>query len=129
MNDFIYSNKPDHNAISANLENEYFSLKGFADFIDTNNNNRIKEEDSDKVFAKKLVRDDGSYRLYIRLDNNGKLYNPMSIYGETKQSSFLDRVCRSQNKFKEVNQKAFSLYLSFLKNKNLAWFHNAEREV
>lgn len=128
MNDFIYSSKTNKPSVKEE-QNLYFSLKDYADFIDDDNNPRINNENSDKVLAKKILRNDGSYRLHIKLDNNGKLYNPISIYGETKQSSFLDRVCRSQNKFKEVNDKAFNMYLSFLKTKNIAWFNNAEREA
>jgi hypothetical protein len=131
MSDFIYSSKknPQNNNKSQDPENQHFCLKDHAEFIDSDNNPRVDNENSDKVLAKKIIRDDSTYRFYIKLDNQGKLYNPLSIYGETKQSSFLDRVCRSQNKFKEVNEKAFNMYLSFLKTKNIAWFNNAEREA
>lgn len=108
---------------------ELFTLYGQEDFLDSGNNPRCQSENSDKVFAKKFQRDDGTIKYSLKLDNNGKIYNPISIYGTSKTSSFLDRVCRSQNKFKEVNQKAFDMYLKFLKTKNIAWLHNTEREV
>jgi hypothetical protein len=110
-------------------EEEFFTLYGQEDFLDNDNNPRCNSVTSDKVFAKRSFRNDGSTKYSIKLDNNGKIYNPTSIYGNAKTSSFLDRVCRSQNKFKEVNQKAFDMYIKFLKTKNLAWFHNTEREV
>jgi hypothetical protein len=53
----------------------------------------------------------------------------MSIYGQENNSTFLDRVCRASGKFKDVNYKTFDLYVNFLKTKNVAWLHNAEREA
>jgi hypothetical protein len=128
MNNFIHSAK---NASLDNIQNgdEFYCMKGQEDFLDSNNNPRCNSENSDNVLAKKIVRDGGAVKYTIKLDNNGKIFNPMSIYGETKISSFLDRVCRSQNKYKEVNLKAFNMYLSFLKTKNIAWLNNAEREM
>jgi len=128
MDNFIYSPK---NMSLDNIQsgNEFYCIRGEEDFIDSNNNPRCNSENNDKVLAKKIVRDDGIIKYTIKLDNNGKIFNPMSIYGATKISSFLDRVCRAQNKYKEVNLKAFNMYLSFLKTKNIAWLNNAEREM
>jgi hypothetical protein len=128
MTNFIHSAK-DTNSDSIQSENEFYCIRGEEDFLDSNNNPRCNREDNDKVLAKKIIRDDGVIKYTIKLDNNGKIFNPMSIYGATKISSFLDRVCRSQNKYKEVNLKAFSMYLSFLKSKNIAWLNNVEREM
>ena len=128
MSDYIFS----QNAIDeeqVNSQNEYYCISGSEEFVDSNRNPRVKEESDNRVLAKKVFRDDGSYRMSIKLTNNGKIQNPMSIYGEEKQSSFLDRVCRSQNRFKEVNLKVFNLYVNFLRTKNVAFLHNAEREM
>jgi len=108
---------------------EFYTLYGQEDFLDNDNNPRCESENSDKVYAKRSHRDDGSIKYSIKLDSNGKIYNPISIYGVSKITSFLDRICRSQNKYKEVNEKAFSMYLKFLKTKNVAWLHNTERET
>ena len=69
------------------------------------------------------------YKYVIKLSNNGKLYNPISVLGEEKTFTFLDKICRSNNRFKTVNEKAFNWYIQFLRSKNLAWFYNAEREM
>jgi hypothetical protein len=127
MNDFIHS--PKNTSTNESAVDEFYCVRGQEDFLDSNNNPRCNNETSDKVLAKKIVRDDGAIKYSLKLDNNGKIFNPISIYGSTKISSFLDRVCRSQNKYKEVNLKAFNMYLSFLKTKNIAWLHNAEREI
>jgi hypothetical protein len=52
-----------------------------------------------------------------------------STESQEKTNGFLDRICRSNDKFKTVNEKAFNWYVQFLSSKNLSWFHNAEREI
>lgn len=126
MNDFIFRPKTNNNTESTN---EFYTLKGMEDTTDSDHNCRLNSEVPNKVFAKKLYRDDNTHRFYIRVGNNGKLYNPVSIYGEEKTNTFLDRVCKDGVKFREVNQKIFDLYLNFLNTKNIAWFNNAEREI
>jgi|APCry1669189000_1035189.scaffolds.fasta_scaffold93619_2 hypothetical protein len=127
MNDFIFRSKKNNN--NSNFTNEFYTIKGMEDTIDPNNNCRLNHEIPNKVFAKKLYREDNTHRLYIRVGSNGKLYNPTSIYGEEKINTFLDRVCKDGIKFKEVNQKIFDFYLNFLNTKNIAWLNNAEREI
>ena len=123
-NDFIMNPK------SKNLgENEYYSLVDTGDFIDTNNNARVLEDNIHKALAKKIIREDGSVRYLVKINNAGKLYNPVSIYGQEKPNTFLDKVCKTDSKFKDVNAKAFNLYISFLTTKNLSYLHNAEREL
>lgn len=107
----------------------YFTISGQEDYIDNESNPRIQKADSNKILAKKLSRVDGTFRYLLKMDRNGKIYNPLSIYGENQATTFLDRVCRSQNKFKDVNMKAFNMYLNFLRTKNVSWLHNTEREI
>jgi hypothetical protein len=122
--DFIMNPRPRDSE-----ENEYYSLVDTGDFIDTNKNSRLLEKNINKALAKKIVREDGSVRYLVKINNTGKLYNPVSIYGQEKPNTFLDKVCKTDSKFKDVNAKAFHLYLSFLTTKNLSYLHNAEREL
>ena len=122
---YIYNPGVDKNS----FVNEFYTLMGMEDFIDKNNNPRLNEPDNENVFAKKTVRSDGSVRYSARLSKEGKMLNPVSIYGQEINSNFLDRVCRSSGKFKDLNYKAFDMYINFLKTKNAAWLHNAEREA
>lgn len=108
-------------------EIELYTIKGMEEFIDKNNRARINK-DNDKVLAKRTIRKNGSIKYSIRLGNNGKFYNPVSIYGEEKSNTFLDRICRSNDRFKEVGSKVFELYIEFLNTKNTALLINAERE-
>lgn len=109
------------------LKQQYYTLIGDQDIILDEQPCRKKLDD--KVYAKKIQRKDGSYKLSIRTGTDGKLYNPMSIYGKEKASTLLDNVCKSNDKFKTVNEKTFTWYTQFLKTKNMAHLYNAEREA
>ena len=129
MDNFIFN--PESKYSSENIDEEivaeFFTLSGMEDFLDEDDLPQTKTE-TDSVFAKRTKRKNGTTKFTIRLSNNGKLYNPVSILGQEINHSFLNRVCRSNNKFAEVNQKVFNWYVKFLKTKNVAWLHNAERE-
>lgn len=124
MEDFIFTpekTKPE-------LSEEFYTLSGCEDFFDKQNQPRKKEFCSE-TYAKKIIRDDGSVRYSVRFDTNGKLFNPISMYENKQNQTFLDRVCRSSEKFKNVSYKVFDLYVNFLRTKNIAWLNNAEREA
>lgn len=125
MQNYIYSPGVDKNS----TVNEFYTLSGMEDFIDNNNNPRLNKETDSNIFAKKIVRADSTIRYSLRLSKDGKLYNPMSIYGKENNINFLDRICRASGKFKDVSYKTFDMYVNFLKTKNVAWLHNAEREA
>jgi hypothetical protein len=129
MDNFIFNptSKFTEETIQQETSAELFTVFGKQDFLDKNNNPQLRLE-SDEVFARRVLRKDGSIKYSIRLSNTGKLFNPLSIYGQEQNHSFLNRVCRSNSKFKEVNEKTFSWYVKFLKTKNVAWLNNAERE-
>lgn len=109
------------------LKTEYYTLVGQEEA--TINELPARINDDNQVYAKKIQKKDGSYKLMVKTSSNGKLYNPVAIVGQEKENGFLDRVCKSNEKFRTVNQKVFDLYLQFLNSKNLAFFYNAEREA
>ena len=88
---------------------DLYDEKSGLEHLDENSNIQVAE-DSKKVLARKIQRDDGSVKYSIKLDNSARLFNPGSI-------------------FKDVSEKTFSMYLKFLKTKNTAYLHNAEREM
>lgn len=110
-----------------NESQEYFTLIDLTDILDKDGNPKT-QEDSENIFAKKTIRKDGSLKYSILLSSQNKLYNPISLYDPDKSSHFLEKVCRSNSRFIEVNQKTFHYYLGFLKTKNIALLSNAERE-
>lgn len=105
---------------------EYYTISGSEDFFDNNQLPRLNT-DSDKVYAKKITRDDGTIRYSIRLSLSNKLFDPIYI-GLDKSKSFLDSTVRNENRFKNVSPKVFDLYTTFLKTKNISWLLNAQRE-
>ena len=109
------------------LQQEFFTLSGNEEFILQDTPRRHKIDDG--VYAKRIQKKDGTFKLSIRTSTDGKLYNPMSIYGEEKKSTLLDNVCKSNEKFRTVSPKTFDLYIQFLTSKNLAYLYNAEREA
>lgn len=128
MTDFTINHNPSIPDIES--EQQSFTVIGQEDFVDELGRPRLNTEESDKVYAKQITRADHTRKYMIKLDRSGKLYNPLSIYGDQSQASaFLERVCRSQFKYREVNLKAFEMYLKFLSTKNIAWFNNTEREI
>ena len=126
--DYIFQNKTSTHKNKDNNEDKLYTMVGMHDSID-NEANYIVHNDKNKVFAKRVYDANGARKLYIRLANNGNIYNPISVYGEEKTYAFLDRVCKDGIKFREVNQKVFDMYLKFLGTKNIAWLHNTEREA
>ena len=126
----IFQKQTDKNASQeeARIEN-YFTLNGNEDFKDSDLNPCLKK-DGPSVCAKKIIINDSrATRYFIRFDQRGKIYNPMSVYEDNQQNKFVNKVCKDGNRFKDVNGKVFNLYLSYLRTKNLAWLHNAEREM
>jgi len=132
MSEFIFSN--DSSIFNAkkdtdNTQEISYTITGMEDDCDENGCPIIKDNEAESVFAKKILRKNGTAKFMVRLGSNGKLFNPVSIYGLEKDKTFLDRICRSNSKFKEVNHKVFDLYVKFLQSKNISWLNNAEREA
>ena len=132
MSNFIFTSNNsifNNNKDTENTQEIAYTITGMEDECDGNGCPILKDKDSDNSFAKKIIRKNGTTKFLIRLSSNGKLFNPMSIYGLEKDKTFLDRICRSNSKFKEVNHKVFDLYIKFLQSKNISWLNNAEREA
>lgn len=106
----------------------YFAPIGKEDFIEDDLPRKNREDTS--VCAKIINRIDTSKKYMIKLDRSGKFLNPFSVYDESRaHQTFLDSVCRTDHKFKEVSEKAFQFYIKFLATKNMSLLNNAEREA
>lgn len=121
-NSMIHIHK--NSADSKRESNKYYCVAENCDFMDDKGYPQ-KKSDSREVTAKKIIKQDGSYQYLIRLDTNGKLYNPISIYDDNVSK----RPYRNNDRFQNVNLKTFEYYINFLKTKNISWFNNAEREA
>lgn len=110
---------------SEESETKYFTMLGDHDFIDGDNRPQANNQTA-KVVAKKITKN-GSSKFYIKVGTYGKIFNPMGLFSEGKNSKFIAKIGKKEFEFKEVNQKTFDLYLNFLSTKNIAWLNNAER--
>ncbi len=106
---------------------ESYTVLGQHEFVDKDNHPRIKDEN--KALAKSVQIGNKPAKYYIKVGTYGKIYNPIGLYSEGHSEKFLSKIGRKQFEYKEVNQKVFDMYLSFLSTKNLAWLNNAEREL
>ena len=123
MNDiFTINNRPNDTN-----QTEYYTVIGQHKFLDNDKNPRLDKE-SDKVFAKKIISNNKS-KFYIKVGTYGKIYNPIGLYSEGTENKFLSKIGKRAWEFKEVNNKIFDMYVSFLRTKNIAWINNAEREM
>lgn len=103
----------------------YYTELGKEDRKD-NEGNPITDS-SDKALAKAVYRKQLNY--YIRVGNDGKIYNPHGLFSEGSHNNFLKRLGKPQWKMLKVPHKVFSMYLNFLRTKNTAWLNNAQREL
>lgn len=106
----------------------YYTILGDHDYIDNHGKPRVDNE-TNEVAAKSVVIDNKPARYYIKVGTYGKIYNPIGLFSEGKQTKFLSKIGRKEFEFKEVNAKVFELYVNFLATKNIAWLNNAEREL
>lgn len=130
MEDYIFKPTSRYSNTETNNNNEiieYYTIKDSESYLDERGFPRL-EKDGDEVYAKRFLRKNGTTKYTVRLDSKSKLYNPISIYGKENDKNFLDRVCRSDNKFTEVNGKVFDMYITFLRTGNVSYLYNAERE-
>ena len=109
------------------LKSELFTVAGEENI--TLNNMPMRTKEDNKVYAKKIQKKDGSFKYMIKTSKDGKFFNPVSIYGEEKPNTFLDNVCKSNDKFRSVSEKTFQWYLKFLSTKKENWLIHAEREA
>jgi hypothetical protein len=128
--DYIFSSKNRYSKqakATSEVSSIFYTLKGFETTLDSDNNPITDEDQIPKIFAKKTTRNDGTVKYSIRFDKYGKMFNPISIYGN-KDLNLLDNISRHNKHFREVGAKVFHMYMNFLQTKNVAWLHNAERE-
>lgn len=127
--------------------NKYYTTEKYSSWVDENNNYRV-DTDSDKVFAKAVLSGPGSntsnnfyinqkgtivpsyYKYYVRTYPNRKLYDPVPLYSiSDNKNSFIDKVCRSENVYRETTEAVFNMYLSYLQTESPQYYTKAQREL
>ena len=89
------------------------------------------DADSPKCYAKKItIQSEGGIKekFYVKYDDKGFMYDPWGLYTEGKEGRKLygDEPTWS---FVKITKKSFYYYIDYLRTRNKAWLHNAEREA
>ena len=119
-------------------ESKFYTTLQYQEFMDDNENSRVSI-DSNKVFAKSLktgyskhmTNSEPKYnKYYVRVNAGKKLHDPFPKYsfGDNK-GSFVDKICKSENVYKEVTESVFNMYLNYLRTENPQWYTKAQREI
>lgn len=119
-------------------ESKYYTTPDHHDYLDDDGFPRVSV-DSNKVFAKAvkevkgknvLERSPSYFKYYVRVEPNKALHDPLTKYSfQAPRSSFVDKICKSENTFMEVNQSIFYKYINYLKTQNSQWLVDAQREA
>lgn len=120
-------------------QDKFYTMSGKESFVDEEGFPRIEETCGEAVLAKAIASKfknfdktkvvGSSYVYYVKINPNRELYNPFPVNDSTKSSSnFINKTCKTQWSFKEVNYYIFNKYLMFLKSKDIRWIKSAQRE-
>jgi hypothetical protein len=117
--------------------NNYYTTSQYSEFIDSSEHYKRKQDDN-KVFAKSTIsgystdirdKTPKHTKYYIRTYPNKKLYDPFPLYSiSDNKNSFVDRICKGDNSYKEVTESIFNMYLNYLQSENTQWYNKAQRE-
>jgi hypothetical protein len=117
-------------------QNQYYTTLQYQEYEDEYENS-LRNKDDDKVFAKELVaglnRDvrevnPTNTKYYIRFDGKNP-HDPFPLYTiNTDKRSYIDKVCKSTNTYKQVTKDIFDLYLTYLKTENPRYYKSVQRE-
>jgi hypothetical protein len=126
MDDIFIINKDKKSEI---FQYVYYTIMGSHSDIDVDRNPIASNEQKSLAYKKYNIDNPEDIQYFIKIGTYGKIFNPIGLYTEGKQNKFLSKVGKNEFVFKRVNNKVFGMYLNFLRTKNLAWLHNAEREL
>ena len=104
----------------------FYTMFGKHDWVDEEGFPRMDSESVD-TYAKSII-DENKNKFFVKRGRYGKLFNPIGIYSEGTAGKQMRHAGRPEWQFKEASQKTFDFYIRFLKTRNSAWLHNAERE-
>lgn len=117
-------------------ETLFYTISDYSETID-DQGNYLVSQDNDRVYAKAVKESKGKnilekspryYKYYIKLSPDKNLYDPFPKYTSGSKPSFINKVCKAENNFIEVNQSTFNKYVAFLRTKNSKWLNDAQRD-
>jgi len=111
-----------------------YTFKGHEDFLGDEDFPMLDLDDAEEAFvsadahAIKTVVGIRT-RYFVKRGKHGKLFNPIGLYSEGSQYKRERHAGKPAWEIRETTKKIFTYYIKFLRSKNVAWLHNAEREV
>ena len=110
-----------------------YTITGKQDYLEKNKYPCVKMEskkaqESMDAYAMKITVGTRT-KYYAKRGKHGRLYNPMGMFSEGMAKKRLGHAGRLEWRFIEIGEKAFRFYRDFLRTKNIAYLHNAEREL
>jgi len=119
-------------------ESKFYTTLQYQEFVDDDENYCLNSE-SPKVFAKATKtgyskhmteKQPSYYKFFVRISSDKKLHDPFPKYSlSDSKSSFVNKVCKDSNPYKEVPESIFNMYLNYLKTENSQWLTKAQREM
>lgn len=118
-------------------EDKFYTLIEHQDFLDADKN-PCKKELSEDVYAKAVLNKKPRhisekkkhYSYYAMINPKNELYNPIKIHSTIgTKSNFIDKVCKTEWSFREVDKSVFDTYVDFLRTKNLRLLQKANRSL
>ena len=85
-------------------------------------------QESPDAFAMKITIGQRT-KYYAKRGKHGRLYNPLGMFTEGMASRRLGHAGKLEWRFTEISERVFNFYKDFLRTKNIAYLHNAEREL
>ena len=110
-----------------------YTVSGQQDYLEKGKYPCVKTDsktaqESPNAFAMKITIGQRT-KYYAKRGKYGRLYNPIGMFSEGTASKRLGHAGKFEWKFTEVGKRAFEFYRDFLRTKNIAYLHNAEREL
>ena len=120
------------------IEIKYYTVSENSDYMDDNGYPRL-QIDGPRVFAKAVKETKGKnildrspsyFKYYVKIEPNKSLHDPYNGHAiKTSTRSFIDKICKIENTFMEVNHSVFNKYINYLKTQNNKWLTDAKREI
>ena len=110
-----------------------YTVTGKEDYLEDNkypcvDSDSETAKESPTAFAMKITIGKRT-KYYAKRGKHGRLFNPVGMFSEGMASRRLGHAGRLEWRFIEVGEKVFEFYRNFLRTKNIAYLHNAEREL
>ena len=85
------------------------------------------EDRNEEWLLAKKIKLGNRQRYYVKIDQNGDLYNPLGLFTHKNDRIFTRKKDLERQKLISVNKDMFNCYVRFLSTKNVAWLSQAKQ--